>query len=103
MEAVKDPPKAGETQDNGAGASNTTQQQLTLKIGGKNPTTASTRLVGGKIDLDEQFLKGDKAVLRVEVQVVEVAFKDQEDAKTGTIIGSERRHKLKITGITRVD
>lgn len=77
--------------------------QLTLNVGGgKQPTTSTLRLVGGKIEVDGQFEKGETVVVRIEAKVNEVGFKDQEDSKTGQVVGCERRHRARITGIAVV-
>jgi hypothetical protein len=68
--------------------------QLTLNVGGgKQPTTSTLRLVGGKIEVDGQYAKGETIVVRIEAVVNEIGFKDQEDSKTGQVVGCERRHR----------
>lgn len=74
--------------------------QLTFNVGGKKPTVSGLRLVGGKVDVDGTFAKGEKVVFRVEAVVGEIAFVDQTDPKTGQVIGCERRHKCRITGVS---
>jgi hypothetical protein len=77
--------------------------QLTLNVGGgKQPTTSTLRLVGGKIEVDGQFAKGETIVVRIEAVVNEIGFKDQEDSKTGQVVGCERRHRARITGVAVV-
>ena len=74
--------------------------QLSFGVGGKRPTTATVRLVGGKIDLAGlQYEKGQTLTLRVECIVGEVAFVDTHDSATGQVVGTERRHKARITGV----
>lgn len=72
---------------------------LGFKVAGKQPTSAGLRLVGGKLDIEQQFLKGQKIVLRIEAEVGEIAFVDQHDPATGQIVGCERRHKARIIGV----
>jgi hypothetical protein len=77
--------------------------QLTLNVGGgKQPTTSTLRLVGGKIEVDGQYAKGERIVVRIEAVVNEIGFKDQEDSKTGQVVGCERRHRARITGVAVV-
>lgn len=75
--------------------------QLSWNVGGERPSTASLRLVGGRVDIEGEFKKGERIVLRVECEVREVAFKDETDKATGQIVGCERRHKAAITGVAR--
>jgi hypothetical protein len=70
--------------------------QLSFTVGGKKPTTSGVRLVGGKLDIERQFLKGETIVLRIEAVIGEVSFIDQHDAATGQVVGAERRHKARI-------
>lgn len=79
------------------------QRQLTFDVGGKRPTTQGLRLVGGRIEIDETFKKDEKAVLRVEIEVNEIAFVNQRDPQTGEVVGCERRQKARIVGVERVD
>jgi hypothetical protein len=77
--------------------------QLTLSVGGgKQPTSSTLRLVGGRIEVDGQYGKGEAVVLRIEAVVNEVAFKDEHDAKTGQVVGCARNHRARITGIAVV-
>lgn len=75
--------------------------QLSLKVGGKAPTTSKFSVVGGAIAVDGQFAKGDTVVLRVEVRVGAVAFEDKIDSKTGQPVGCTRTHKARIVGAIR--
>lgn len=74
-------------------------EQLSLIAGGNAPTTTSMRLTGGKIDVPGEFDRGQRIVLRVECVVRGQNFVDQEDAKTGQINATERRHSARITGV----
>ncbi len=73
--------------------------QLTFAVGGKKPTTGSVRLVGGKVDVDGNFEKGQRVVLRVEAVITEIAFRDKKDPKTGNVTGCDRAHKATVTGL----
>jgi hypothetical protein len=75
--------------------------QLSLKVGGKAPTSSQFKLVGGAIGVDGQFAKGDVVVLRVEVRVGAVAFEDKIDSSTGQPIGCTRTHKARVVGAIR--
>jgi hypothetical protein len=101
--AVLDPPQ-DETEDlptgdlvlEGSG-------QLTLNVGGgKQPTSSTLRLTGGKVDVEGGFSKGETVVVRIEAVVNEVGFKDEHDSKTGQVVGCQRNHKARITGIAVV-
>ena len=73
--------------------------QLSFAVGGKKVTTGSVRLVGGKVDVDGNFEKGQRIVLRVEAVITEVAFRDKKDPKTGNVTGCDRAHKATVTGL----
>lgn len=78
-----------------------TGDQLTLNVGGgKQPTSATLRLVGGKIEVDGQYKKGAALVLRIEAVVNEVAFKDEHDSQTGQVVGCARNHRARVTGVS---
>lgn len=76
--------------------------QLGFQVGGKKPTAAQVRIVGGKIDVPGNYLKGQSVEFRVIVRFGEVAFVDLEDKETGQIIGCDRRQKGRITSISQV-
>jgi hypothetical protein len=78
--------------------------QLSLDVGGKKPTGASLRLTGGKVDIPTgQLRKGQKIAVLVEASVDAIEFVDIKDAKTGTIVGCDRRHKARITSVALYD
>lgn len=77
--------------------------QLSFAVGGKRPTVSGLRLVGGKVDVEGSFAKGQKIVFRVEAEVGEIAFIDQHDPKTRQVIGCERRHKARIVGVNVIE
>jgi hypothetical protein len=80
-----------------------TSAGLTLKVGGKKPTTASVRLVGGKVDINGQFDKQDRIALYVEAVIVDVQFPDTIDSKTGQVTSCERKHIARITGVRNAE
>lgn len=75
--------------------------QLSFTVGGKRPSGSSIRIVGGKVALEGQFAKGERIGLYVEVEVGEVSFVDERDAKTGQVVGCDRRHKARIAHVRR--
>lgn len=77
--------------------------QLSFAVGGKQATGSSLRVVGGKIELDGQFAKGEAISVRLELVVNRVAFVDKHDAKTGQVVGCERQHHARVTGIRVVE
>lgn len=72
--------------------------QLSFGMAGKKPTTSGLRLTGGKLDIVQQFSKGQTVVLHIEAVIGEVAFIDQIDSSTGQVVGCERRHKARVVG-----
>jgi hypothetical protein len=77
--------------------------QLSLSVGGgKQPTSSTLRLVGGRLEVDGQYAKGESVVFRVECVVSSIEFKDEHDAKTGQVVGCNRNHRARITGIAVV-
>jgi hypothetical protein len=72
--------------------------QLSFGMAGKKPTTSGLRLTGGKLDIEQQFSKGQTVVLHIEAVIGEVAFIDQIDSSTGQVVGCERRHKARVVG-----
>jgi hypothetical protein len=74
--------------------------QLSLSVGGKQPTSSSFRMVGGAMPIEGSFKKGETVTLMVECQVREVAFKDTVD-DSGSVTATERRHKATVIGVSR--
>lgn len=77
--------------------------QLSFAVGGKRPTGSTLRVVGGKVELDGQFEKGETIAVRLELVVNAVSFVDKHDPKTGQVVGSERQHKARVTGIRVIE
>lgn len=79
--------------------------QISLQVGGKRPTSTSLRVVGGAVDVEQEFAKGQTVVIRMEAEITEVAFVDQRDQRTGQVVGCERRHKARPVEVSveRVD
>jgi hypothetical protein len=94
---------ASSTQLERPGAGDQSGEQLSLIAGGNAPTTTSMRLTGGKIDVPGEFDRGQRIVLRVECVVRGQSFVDQEDAETGQINATERRHSARITGVRVIE
>lgn len=82
-----------------AGGGEPVVAQLSFAVGGKKPTSTALTLVGGKIEVGESFQKGQRIRLEIVAEVGEVAFVDQRDAKTGQVIGCERKHKARILSV----
>jgi hypothetical protein len=72
---------------------------FTELVGGKATTSNTTRLVGGKIEVDRDFKKGEKVKFLITAEIGSVAFVDQRDGKTGQVIGAERRHSARILNV----
>ena len=98
--AVQDPPAPAQFETDlvieGTG-------QLSFDVGGKRVTSSELKLVGGKLEVEGQFEKGELVVLRLEAIVGEVAFVDSTDSKTGQVVGCARRHKARIVNVSRAD
>jgi hypothetical protein len=77
----------------------TANVQLSLDAGGKKPTATQLRLIGGKLDIEQVFTKGQTIELRITATVGEVAFVDEHDKVTGQVIGCQRRHKARIDSV----
>jgi len=75
--------------------------QLSFSVGGRSPTVSKLTVQGGAIEIEGQFEKGQRLAIMVEVEVREVAFRDQVDPKTGTTIGCSRKHKAVVVGVER--
>lgn len=77
--------------------------QLSFDVGGKKATGSTLRVVGGKVELDGQFKKGEAITVRLELTVNRVAFVDKHDPKTGQVVGCERQHHARVTGIRVIE
>lgn len=78
-------------------------KQLGLfKAGGKEPTSASITLTGGKVGLAHgtAFSKGDTVQFLVTATVTFVGQQDKTDGNTGIVMSCEQQHKARITDIT---
>lgn len=69
------------------------RQQLTFDVGGKAPDGSTLRVVGGRIEIEGQYEKGDMLKVEMLVEVRSVEFADEVDKKTGQVVGCERRQK----------
>jgi hypothetical protein len=69
--------------------------QFALIVGGKEPTSHSLRMSGGKINTKKAYEKGTVLKVTYEVRVDEVHFIDKKDPKTDQVVASERKHVLK--------
>lgn len=76
--------------------------QLSFKIGGKQPTGSSLRIVGGRVEVNGEFAKGDVVRVELVLRVDEIAFVDDVDVKTRQVVGCERRHKARVIQAPRI-
>jgi hypothetical protein len=72
-------------------------------------TDTETRTDNGTAPEDAELVTGELVVegsgqltLNVGGVVNEVGFKDEHDSKTGQVVGCQRNHKARITGIAVV-
>ncbi len=86
-----------------AGGGEPVSQQLSFAVGGKKPTSCGLRLVGGKVEIEEVFRKGQTIRLSIVAEVGEIAFVDERDSATGQVVGCQRRQKARITSVTVED
>lgn len=93
-----DPDETGDVPQSASGA----PVALTFDVGGKKPTAAQVRIVGGKVDAPGQYRKGQVVEFRICVKFGEVAFVDLEDKETGQVIGCDRRQKGRIVEIAEL-
>lgn len=84
--ATADPPKV------------TGSDQLSFNVGGKRPSGSSLRIVGGRVEVEGQYEKGQKLRVEMLVEVRSIEFRDEVDEKTGQVVGCERRHKASVVG-----
>lgn len=82
----------------------TTQLGL-FEAGGKQPTSSSLTLTGGKFDLmdGQAFHKGDTVVLQVVCVVDTVTLKDKTDRKVGVVTACEQQHRAYISDAQVLD
>lgn len=77
--------------------------QLNLKVGGRKPDKGTVKMRGGSIELPKgQLEKGEIVDLYIRVQCAEVHVVDKIDNSTGEIVGTERRHIVKVKGVERL-
>lgn len=78
----------------------TTQLGL-FDAGGKQPTSATVRLTGRRIELADGrgFRKGETVRLQVTAVIDRVSLKDTRDAETGIVVACEQAHEARIVDI----
>lgn len=74
--------------------------QLSWSVGGKRPTQA-TLSIKGVPKLNGEFEKGEVIELKLQIQVVSVAFKDEIDKATGQAIDCVRQHVGEVVAVSR--
>lgn len=77
--------------------------QLSLAVGGKNPTVSKIILRGGQIPFTGQLRKGEHLALRVELRCAEVHLIDKIDSTTREVTETVRKHVLKVEGAERME
>lgn len=126
MSTVLDPPKTGGANSTGSSNSGPTHPdgpgedsereaaakpeefvvegngQLSLTVGGKRPTGAALRIVGGRIEVNGSFDKGEVVRVELVLRVDEVSFVDDVDPQTKQVVGCERRHKARMISPPRI-
>jgi hypothetical protein len=70
-------------------------------MGGKKPTSATLKLVGGKVNVAEgtAFKKGQTIAFSGVAVINFVGQKDKHDAATQQVTGAEARHEARITDL----
>lgn len=76
--------------------------QLSMNVGGKKPVSSSLRLVGGKLEVEGQFQKGERIRAEVELEVGEIAFRDKHDSATGEVVSCDRAHRARVVAFQRL-
>lgn len=78
------------------------RKALSDVAGGNPPEVSAIRMTGGKLSLSGEFDKGQTVELLVRVRVAEVHFVDKID-KHGNVVGTDRVHIAKMSGVRRTD
>lgn len=78
-----------------------TTQLGMFDAGGKQPTTATIALTGGKVMLldGKAFRKGDVIEFSGTAVVREVSQSDKADPKTGIVVSASQDHRAQITDL----
>lgn len=79
-----------------------TGPQLSLAVGGKQPTASKFSIVGGAVAMEGQFKKGETVRAEVELRVGEVHFVDKVDGD-GNVTATTRKHQARIESIRRIE
>jgi hypothetical protein len=72
-------------------------------VGGKKPTGAKLRVVGGAFDVPANLEKGSIVHLELAVRIGGVSFDDTIDPKTTQATDCTRNHKGRVIGATVID
>jgi hypothetical protein len=77
-----------------------TQESL-FDVGGKQPSSASLRLMGGAYKLlqGQGFSKGEVVTFSGTAIIREVAMRDSTDPKTKRVVSAEQKHLAEITDL----
>jgi hypothetical protein len=100
LEARKEPAAAPEPPVEELRVDGTTQLGM-IDFGGKKPTSASLRLVGGAVKLVEgkAYQKGDVIHFEGTAVVNDVGGKDTHDPKTGIVVSCKQVHVARILDV----
>lgn len=77
--------------------------QLSLEVGGREPTSGTLTLVGGAHDVEVDYDREDVVRVEIEAVVRKVGFSDIVDAKTGAVVGTKRQHQARILSFRVID
>src|SRR5262245_15891655 len=85
------------------GSKDVKADQLSLKVGGEKPRTCVLKLKGGKIDVNGQFVKGDRLRLLIDVQITGDNVQDTIDKLTGEVKSTSKAQSATIVGVQRAE
>src|SRR4051812_44620314 len=91
---------AEQAQDETPGFIKGTSTQLSLDVGGKQPTGSDLKIKERSLPIQGQFPKNKRISFLVEVEVETINFKTVRD-KDGFIVGHDRIHLAEVRGIQR--
>ncbi len=77
-----------------------TENLISDRAGGANPTSSEARLLGGSLPIEGQFAKGDVVTLIVEAKVGSIEVVDATD-DWGNVTNTKRRHKMRMLSVKR--
>jgi hypothetical protein len=99
--ATQDPPAGTDEKDPFEGMGSDDQPTLEFLVGGKAVTGHKLTIVGGAVETERQFEKGETVMVSFPITITEIAFGDQFDSKTDLVVGCTRKQKGRIVGPPR--